>query len=314
MDLEDNIWWLICETPSEKLCYYLISPYLNRDDDNYYAKLVYKTSKPFKKGNIGKLKDEEKWYKTIHRFDNKQKITIEDSAIQIMSNSYGFENGNDYKNNLTKVPKTKIDKIIKPPLMKDIYQDECLRTLFNRISEFYSVHLNEIQLSGSGGLFHEPFNQLNDLDIIIPIDTIEQLNKISCKKVPNDSNSIKLKDKNWPLRWSKEFDLIICPFFVYRKLNIPIRKLNSTKSKIFGQVEITNISYGIFNLPIFECKGVINRIIINSTFVRGLLEVGMILEIKGVIYDIIDGDWVGETIAIVSNEIILGLKKNLYLK
>lgn len=314
MDLEDDIWWLICETSTERLCYYLTSPYFNQDDDNYYAKLVYKTTKPFKNGNIAKLKNEEKWYKTIHKFDNKKKITISDSKIQSISNSYGFINGNGYWSHLTKVPKIRVARIIKPPLIHDIYKDKSLNTLLGRISELYSIHLNDILLTGSGGLFHEPINQLNDLDIVIPIDSIEQLKAINYQKVPKNSNSIKLKDKNWPLRWSKELDLIICPFFVYRKLNIPITKLNLTQTKVIGKVEIIDVSYGIFNLPIFECKGVVNKIIINSTFVRGLLEVGMVLEIKGIIYDIVEGYWTGETVAIVSNEIIDTLKNNLYLK
>lgn len=312
--MEDDIWWLICETPSEKLCYYLIAPYLNQDCDNYYAKLIYKTTKPFSSGNICKLKNNEKWYKTIHKKNNDKKITLDDSEIQKFSDLNGFEGGDKFRGHLTKIPKNRVVEILKPPSVISVYNEFEISPLLDRIAEFYSVPKNDILLSGSGGIFKEPLSQLNDLDILIPIDTIEQLNKIATSKVPSLSNSIKLKDKHWPLRWSKELDLIVCPFFLYRDLEIPIKKINSIKSIINGTIEITNISYGIFNLPIFECKGVINKIIINSSFVRGLLEVGMILNIKGEVYEIIDGVWRGEFVAILCDEIVNYLKQDLYLK
>lgn len=310
----DDILWVVCEKGKEKLCFYMLAPHLHEDNLNYYAKLVYKTSEPFSSGNIIKQKNDEKWFKTIHRFEKSKKVSLPDKDIQRIALKYGFKESYGFWKNLSSIPKKEISEIISPPKLIDVYNKNSLKSVLPKISNFYQVPVSDIKVSGSAGFFAEPITKLNDLDIIIPINSNEQLSFINKFKIPDNSTHIKLKEKNWPIRWAHNSGLIICPFFIYGDIDQPIKGLEKTGNVVKGKIEITNSDYGLFNIPLYECRGVTNKILIKSSFIRGIVEVGMHFYVDCPTYKITKGLWEGDEIAMFRDQQIEELKNLLYIK
>ena len=79
-------------------------------------------------------------------------------------------------------------------------------------------------------------------------------------------------------------------------------------------MKIVNSDYGLFNIPLYECRGVMSKILIKSSFIRGIVENGMCFDIDCPTYKITKGLWKGDEIAVFRDYQIEDLKKLLYIK
>jgi len=299
--MEDNVLWLICERNGLRLCFYLLAPYLHEDETNFYAKLIYSTHKCFEDGNIPKVRfDKEKWYKTIHYMENDKRRTVDDFKVQELAIGFGFDRGHGIWSNINAVPKKSNVEIVYPPKVLDVYGKSNVTELLQEIADFYCLTTKDLNLSGSGGFFNSPISELSDLDIIIPINSVEQLSKINNQKIPLSAKRVRHKEKYWPLRWINNFDLIVCPFFVYGNIEKPVVKVKETNKRIKGNVRITNTNYGIFNVPLYECNGAIERLMVKTSFMRGKIENDSEFNIDCPVYEVTDGLWAGKDIAVIT--------------
>ncbi len=299
--MEDNILWLICEQKSVRLCFYMLAPYLHEDKNNFYAKLVYSTQECFQEGNILKVKGEEKWYKTIHYMENDKRRTVDDLHVQELACRFGFDRANGVWSSLNAIPKESITKIVYPPKILDVYGESEIKDLLQEIADFYDLRVEDLTLSGSGGFFRSPISKLNDLDVIVPINSEEQLVAINELKIPLTANKVRQKNKFWSLRWINDFNLIVCPFFIYGEIGNPVVNIRQTDKRVKGKIKITNSNYGIFNIPLYECVGVIESLMIKASFLRGEIKNNSIFVIDCPIYVVTEGLWAGREIALIKD-------------
>lgn len=298
----DSIDWLQVRRGDELFSFFCTTPYLEKTSSLVPAKLIYATVKPFEVGNIKKERNGKSWYKVIHKRINNSKQTIHDKQIQKFAHNHGFLPAQGFFSNLNLIDLKEVENKIEPPRLVEIYPEDPKDDTIRELCDFYRVKKKEIRLTGSPALFEEDYQKLHDLDIVIPVSSISQLEHIANSFIPEFGNKIKLKDRFWPLRWRNKYGQIICPFFIYDGLSIPVKKIQKTSRRLNSKIKITDVKHSIFNTPLYKTDNSISHLMFHSTFMRGLIKKGDTFHIDCPIYKVVEGNLKGTEIGAINKQ------------
>jgi len=298
----DDIYWIEVNIKNEIFYFFVTEPYLYSNISESYGKIIYSTTPFFTKGNVNIIENKTNLYKTYLRNENDVMYGVLDLEINSYATKFGFEKGCLIDENLNKIIRKEVIQIQKSKEIILIEDYKNYERLFNEISTFYETNIEDLKLTGGGQLFNKKLNDMHDLDLVVTIYSYEQLEKINLLKKPKYAKNVTEFNRIWPLRWYSFNNEIVCPFFIYGKIGIPIEEVQYTGENFNGVLTIKNDEYGIFNMPIYQIDNQIKYIAFRLTIVRGWFKLGDKIKINnGKVYKIKKGLLKENTVIIIND-------------
>jgi predicted nucleotidyltransferase len=187
-------------------------------------------------------------------------------------------------------------KYLNSPHLLDLIDRKKNQLLLDEISNKYLIEVKDLKVIGSIQLFSKEIKNSHDIDIVVSIDSEEQLrNVFSSHKRCVEFGYI------WPLRWYSRNNHLICPFFIYRGLEPPIKKVSFNGNKYNGKIVIKEDKYGIFNAPLLITDGRIDLVYCRSTLLRGMLRKGHELFLDCPLCKVVEGKYAGANVGFITN-------------
>ncbi len=267
-----------------------------------FGKLMY-TSQPLYGKNSIVIKDvnHHSFYKAAYFYKKNKIVPLTDKELLQIGIKIGLKKGEHLDNLLCGPPPNSPKNFIFPKKLIDCYNHIEICNLLNTISKFYKVSNDDILLTGGLLLFQTPLKYAHDIDVVIPVDSLEHLNLIIKSYTSFRIKLVKEYGYIWPLRWYTEEKKIICPFFIYRGLLPPVIRVKYLNEKILTTIKISDTKFSIFNMPIIETEGPIDLLIFRSTLLRGMLKRKQILKINCPLYEVVKGIYSGAIAGVITD-------------
>lgn len=301
---KDDVLFLYINLKKVACILFVCDTYLYENPYSYHGKLMYSNKKVHGEYTTSGKKQKQIFYNCAYRYaDSKKKaiIPLTDEELQRVGKSLGLSLGSGVDKHLCGPPRKAKVSYLFSPFFHELYHSDKERYLAKEIANQYGINLGDLRITGGLQLFPTPIPESHDIDVVIPIDSQEQLIIIS-----NHINAVKNKQVCefgyiWPLRWFSEGGHLICPFFVYRNLMPPIEKMAFNGMNFDGKVVISDDTYSVFNAPVLLTDGSINLVYCRSTLLRGMLRKGHKMYLDCPLCTVTNGLYTGAKVAFVTN-------------
>ncbi len=276
--------------------------FLYQSPRSFFGKLMYTTQPVFGKKSLFIRKSEKVFFKAAYRYmNNNTIIPLTDSQLQTIGINLGLIKGTFLDRLLCGPPSEVETEIMLAPRLIDYYNINDIAWLLDIICSAYNITSNDLLLTGSLHLFPRPLENVHDIDIVIPVDSLHHLNLINKYYLSSEINLVSEYNYIWPLRWYNDSGQIICPFFIYRGLSPPVLKIRPLGKNISGRVRIVDTRFSIFNMPIVETKSLVDLLIFRSTLLRGMLKKGQFIDIDCPLCVVEEGIYSGAMVGLITD-------------
>jgi len=302
--IKDDVLFLYIQLENVACILFVCDTYLYQEPHNYHGKLMYSNIKVHGEYSVPGKGSKQVFYSCAYRYTDTEKNALEplsDEELQQVGKTLGLSLGVDINEHLCGPPlKSKVTYLFSPFLF-ELYHSKEDQLLANEIAQKYGIDPGDIRITGGLQLFPKPIPESHDVDVVIPVDSQDQLRKIS-----NYTNAAKDKPVCefgyvWPLRWFNTDGYLICPFFVYRNLMPPIEKIIFNGVKFKERVSISDDTYSIFNAPLLITDGKVDLVYCRSTLLRGMLRNGQEISLDCPLCKVTRGLYKGAKVALVTN-------------
>jgi hypothetical protein len=232
---------------------------------------------------------------------NKNVRPLSDEELQNVGKALGLSSGVGIDKHLCGPSENSNCSYLYSPLFIEQYHSKEEQLLANEIGQNYGVDPDDLKITGGLHLFPTHISESHDVDIVIPIDSHNQLTKIFGQIHAVKKKPVIEYGYMWPLRWFSSDGHLICPFFVYRNLLPPIERFVFNGTNFKGKVYINDDIYGVFNAPLLITDGGVKFVFCRSTLLRGMLRKGQDLHLDCPEYTVTSGLYKGNKVAIVTN-------------
>ena len=299
---KDDILFLYIQFNDVTCILFVCDTYLYLEPNAFYGKLMYSNKKVHEEYTVPGKKFKQILFNCAYRYTKENMLRpLTDEELQKVGKSLGLALGSGLDKHLCGAPENSKVVFLTSPFFHENYPSEEAQFLANEIGRMYMVDPYDLRITGGLHLFPSNISESHDVDIVISIDSHDQL-----KNILNDTNSIRIKPVRefgyiWPLRWLSTGGHLICPFFVYRNLIPPIEKLTFNGMHFKGKVQIIDDTYCVFNAPLLITEGRVNLVFCRSTLLRGMLRKGQEIHLDCPQYTVTEGSYTGTKVGFITN-------------
>lgn len=303
----DRVDWVVSGSGDDRVLFFCTSPYLNATDEARHGRMVYSASRPYGSASIERRIGERSWFKVTHRIVGERRVSVSVPEMLSVAEQFGFTEGAGIHRNLVRIPATRIFEEFTAPPVSSLYPEQ-VASVIQDIATRYGISVSAVGVTGSASAIGERYSKLRDLDVVIPLDTREQVEAASRSESECGEYDVGLGE-NWAkalnrphssIRWRHNSGMVICPFFTHGRLVPPVVQLELTNRRAVGSITVTDSTYGVFNTHYYKCAGACSHLMICSTLGRGEVRPGLRVTIDCPIGIITRGAWKGAEVAIVN--------------
>lgn len=289
----DDIYWIHSQLRNRNFFFFYTEPFFHQTKDGVPAKLIYSSIKPYGINSIKRNILRRTMYRVAYRM-NDQKIThISDYEIQQAARRFGFFEGKGLHANLSVIQNENISNITPSVQFSERFPCSTGHKAADIIAKEYNISSDDLKLTGGAQLNASDINEQHDLDVVIPVTSYEHAGEIWNKMCFRSDKFVVERGFKSPMRWLLfNNTLIVCPFFIYSKMEIPIidMKIGPIVEK---NVTITDSRFSFFNMPLFEVNGGPDFVAFRSRIVRSAITENTSLQVKARTVQVTNGNWKG---------------------
>lgn len=299
---KDDVLFLYVEHKDVTCILFVCDTYLYSKQRKFYGKLMYLNKKVHGEYTLPGKKYKQIFYNCAYCYTTNKNIRpLSDEELQNIGKTLSLFSGVGIDKHLSGPAENWNYSYLYSPLFNEQYHSKKEQLFANEIGQKYGVDPDDLKITGGLHLFPTPINESHDVDIVIPIDSNDQLTKIFYHIHASKEKPVIEYGYMWPLRWFSSGGHLICPFFVYRNLLPPIDRFVSNGKNFKGKVNIIDDIYGVFNAPLLITDGGVRFVFCRSTLLRGMLRKGKELHLDCPEYKVTSGLYKGNKVAIVTN-------------
>ena len=302
--IKDDVLFLYIQLEKVACILFVCGTYLYQEPHNYHGKIIYSNIKVHGEYSLPGKKFKQLFYSCAYRYINARKNVLEplsDEELQQIGKTLGLSLGININKHLCGLPLNAKVMYLYSPFLFERYHLNEEKLLANEIAQKYGIDPGDIRITGGLQLFHKSIQESHDVDVVIPIDSQDQLRKISKYTNINKDNPVHEFGYVWPLRWFSAEGYLVCPFFIYRNLMPPIENINFNSVNFKEKVSICDDTYGIFNAPLLVTDGKVDLVYCRSTLLRGMLRNGQELSLNCPLCKVSRGLYKNAKVALITN-------------
>lgn len=298
---QDDIFWIHAIHQNNELLFFHTEPFLPCPNGVIPAKLIYASYKPYGTNSVRQNTVKKKtMYSVAYRLENHKTVHVSDSEIQKSAQSAGFQVGYGAHANLSIVKHDIIVNLFPSIRLLDRFPSDEGYNVSSIVAQEYGINTHDIRLTGGAQINENVIRKQHDLDVIIPIESYEHAERVWRKIRGKSENHIIEHGFKSPMRWYAKNSYMICPFFIYGKMDIPIldMRLGPIVEK---KVVVVDSRLSLFNMPLFEVIGELDFVAFRSRIVRAAISEGMALHVNSYSILVTKGNWKGRKGVLITN-------------
>ena len=299
---KDDILFLDIQLRDVTCILFVCDTYLYPKANDFYGKLMYTNKRVHGPYMQPRKKSSQILFNCAYRYttDNILK-PLTDEELQEIGKSLGLMQGLGLDKHLCGIPEGSKVVFLHAPSFLEYYSSDETQSLADEIGITYGVDPKDLRITGGLHLFHPSVAEAHDVDIVVPIDSLDQVRTVFNHVESRKNKPVVEFGYVWPLRWFSTDGHLVCPFFIYRNLTLPIERLTFTGQHYHSKVYITDDMYSIFNAPLLITEGGVGLVFCRSTLLRGMLRKNQIIHLNCPLYVVSQGSFVGEQVAVITN-------------